>query len=148
MSEFEVYRGEICPDRGGGLQDFKLAGQPEPIISERRDEDPKLTLDRIDMHIDGKNIGYLTSHPATDGGVWLKGLKVDPEHRGQGYATKLLEHALEKYKDQQLSMRAKPYDDKPVDVEALKRFYQRYGFEVYDDENRMRRIPSKIKSGL
>lgn len=117
------------------------ATEQPPVISEWRDEDPKLTLDRMDIHVGDKNVGYLTTHPATDGGVWIKGLKVDPEYRGRGYASQLLARALEKYQDQEISLRAKPYGDKPLNAEALKRFYKNYGFEAYDDEDRMRRMP-------
>lgn len=133
-----VYLGDVVKEAG-----LKAS---EPVLSEREDlDDPAEPLHRFDLHQAGpsgaseagKNIGYLTSHPATEGGVWLKGMKVDPAHRGRGMAKTLLEAALAKYQGQDLRLRAKPYDDEPLDAAALQKFYGRYGFVPYDDEGRM-----------
>jgi len=109
------------------------------IFSERVDDSKKNHLDRIDAHINGKNVGYLTSHAATEGGVWLKGLKVDPQYRSRGIAKKLLQIALNKYKGQDLRLRAKPYADEPLSMEQLQTFYLEFGFKPYDNEGRMLR---------
>lgn len=116
----------------------KQAGDSAYVFSEREDVEPgEQTLHRFDVHQNNKNVGYLTTHPATEGGMWLKGMKVDPLHRGKGLARSLVEQALQKYPDQEFRLRARPYDDKALDVEKLKAFYARLGFKPYDDENRM-----------
>lgn len=126
------------PKQGGVNMEFK----------EWRDESEADALDRIDAIVDGKNVGYLTSHPATDGGVWLKGMKVAPEHRGQGIGSALMQRAIDKYGEQLLSLRARPYDDKPMDQAKLQAFYAKYGFEPYDNEGRMRREPMRKEATM
>ena len=103
------------------------------------DDSEAPTLQRFDAMVGGRNVGYLTSHPATDGGVWLKGLKVAADCRRQGIARELLEFAIEFYDGQELSLRAKPYAGGVATCGDLQKFYGQYGFVLYDDEGRMMR---------
>jgi len=106
------------------------------------DDSESPTLQRFDAISGDRNVGYLTSHPATDGGIWLKGLKVAADCRRQGIARRLLEYALAYYNGQELSLRAKPYAGGVATCDDLQKFYGEYGFVPYDDEGRMTRPAS------
>jgi 8-oxo-dGTP pyrophosphatase MutT (NUDIX family)/GNAT superfamily N-acetyltransferase len=102
----------------------------------------KRNLDRIDAIIDGKNVGYITSHPETDDpeAVWIKGMFVDPDHRGQGIARKLIQMKMEEAPGKKLRLRPKPFKDAPMDEDQLKSFYGSLGFKEYDKEGRMEKM--------
>lgn len=121
------------------VSDVRAAADPY-VLTERADTDG-VPLLRFDLHHNGKNVAYLTSHPATDGGVWLKGMKVDPAYRGRGLGRRLMEHAIARYPGEVLRLRPRPYDDKPLSAEQLTAFYGRLGFVPYDAEGRMVRQP-------
>lgn len=131
------------------------AGPNRPALlavnySTRVDKEPgDIDLDRIDAHVAGKNVGYLTSHPGTDGNYrWLKGMRVDPQFRGQGIAKSLLDNFLTAYPDMEIRLRAKPYEDSPLDAEGLKSVYARRGFVPLDDEDRMVRAAQPSRSAV
>ena len=113
-----------------------------PTINLWLDEVEEPVIDRYDAMIDGENVGYLCMHPATDGGWWIKSLKVKAGFRGQGIARYLLSYVIDRLGGEELSLRAKPYADSPLTTEELMRFYGSFGFEQYDDNNRMRRLPT------
>lgn len=117
----------------------KIAAGPVRFSEWDDVEDPREPLHRFDAHVGGKNVGYLTTHPATEGGVWLKGLRVEPGHRDKGLAKRLVERAIATYPKQDLRLRARPYGDAPLDQTALQKFYGRFGFVPVDDEGRMLR---------
>lgn len=66
----------------------------------------------------------------------LTGLVTNPKYRRAGLASRLLE--ICKFIGQQdgLNIRlwAGPFDDAPMDMQALFEFYQRHGFEFFDPE--------------
>ena len=102
-------------------------------------------LRRYDVHLDGKNVAYAMVRPeSTEGdGPWLSGLYVKPDHRGQGLATELMRRVENDFEGQVLRGRARPYNDKPVDLETLLEMYRRRGFESYDPDE-----PSRLKKEL
>lgn len=120
------------------------AAASNPVLSSYVDRRPGgQDLDRIDAHVDGKNVGYLTSHPGAEGDHrWLEGMEVDPQFRRQGLARVLLGDAVGRYGDQELRLRARPYGDTPVSAERLQSLYSQFGFSPYDDEGRMARPPA------
>lgn len=113
----------------------------EPIYSSFLDEkEGDIDLYRFDAHIDGKNVGFLTTRPETDGnGIWLEGLYVVPEFRGKGIAKKLIQNAMEYYGNQEFRLKAVPFKDEVLDEDALKSFYRKLSFEEYDNEGRMKK---------
>jgi GNAT superfamily N-acetyltransferase len=120
------------------------AAAPEVVYSQAVDEDPRQPLDRIDAHVAGRNVGYLTSHPSTEGdGTWLKGLKVAPRMRGQGVGAELMRRAIAQYGDRPLRLRPRPYAGGPLGKDRLAAWYGGMGFVPYDAEGRMVRHPEK-----
>jgi GNAT superfamily N-acetyltransferase len=57
------------------------------------------------------------------------------QHRGQGYASLLMQKLCAEADEagKVLLLMPKPYDDAPMDREALVSFYQRFGFEVIQE---------------
>jgi GNAT superfamily N-acetyltransferase len=112
-------------------------------------EDPKQVLNRIDAHAGGRNVGYLTAHPSTEGdGMWLKGLKVAPRFRQHGIGAELMRRALDQYGDRTIRLRPRPYAGSPLDEDQLAAWYGRFGFTPYDSDGRMVRYPEKSASLL
>lgn len=106
----------------------------EYVMSRRADKDHNV----IDIHHQGKNVGWLTSHPGSDGDyIWIKGMYVSPEHRSKGLAHALLRGVAEDHPKQELRLRARPFRDEGASVDNLKKLYEGHGFRQYDDENRM-----------
>lgn len=148
-----IWQNEKGPNLAAGWIEVEPArskqAAPQVTYSDWLDKAEDEPLYRFDAHADGKNVGYLTSHPGTDGDyTWLKGLKVDPTFRGQGVARRLLENALRHYAGQELRLRARPYEDAPLTADQLKTFYARYGFRGYDAEDRMVRRPRAKEAAL
>lgn len=116
---------------------------PEGYVLSRRidpGKDGKLDHNVIDLHYQNKNVGYLTHHPGTDGDYqWLKGMYIDPSHRGKGLSHVLLDELVKDNPNKELRLRARPFKDEATSVDALKKLYQNHGFQQYDDENRMLR---------
>jgi GNAT superfamily N-acetyltransferase len=133
------------PLRGGGAATKSAAAVTPPVAYSRsRDEDDEQPLDRIDAHIGGRNVGYLTSHPSTEGdGTWLKGLKVAPRARGQGIGAELMRRVIAEHGDRTLRLRPRPYAGGPLDKDRLAAWYGGMGFVPYDAEGRMVRHPEK-----
>lgn len=110
------------------------------IVTKWKDKDNNKDLDRIDIHYNGKNVAFLTHHSASNGDYeWVEAMYVAPEHRGKGLAHRLMEELILDYPEQELRLMVRPFKDKNVSIDDLKKFYKKYGFESYDDENRMAR---------
>jgi GNAT superfamily N-acetyltransferase len=128
------------PGHGGG---GRPADPPAPDVTytDWLDESEKARpLQRLDAHAAGKNVGFLTRHPASEGdGVWIKGMYVDPAHRGQGIAKELMSRTIAAHPGQNLRLRAKPFRDEPLTADQLAAFYAKFGFKPVDDEHRMLR---------
>lgn len=122
------------------------------VLSRRVDtEEGARAHNVIDLHHQGKNIGWLASHPGSDGDyTWVKSMYVTPEHRGKGLAHTLLQNVIADHPSSELRLRARPFRDESTPVEGLKKLYGQHGFRTYDDEDRMVRDapngPAKVAS--
>ncbi len=76
--------------------------------------------------------------------MWLKGMTVAKEHRGLGLAKAMFAHAVNKYGHEDISLRAKPYKDKPLKTKQLQAFYGQFGFVPTDREGRMLRKATPV----
>jgi GNAT superfamily N-acetyltransferase len=67
---------------------------------------------------------------------WLSKLYVAPEHRKQGYATKLLQKVIKDAQDAQLALmiEVNPFGDFDMDAETLETFYKKHGFIRLQDK--------------
>jgi GNAT superfamily N-acetyltransferase len=76
---------------------------------------------------------------------------VEPEHRGQGYGRALLD-AITLEADEGgavLFVNVAPYDDSPLDRDALRAWYERFGFTEFQAEPLlMARTPVRIASDM
>jgi GNAT superfamily N-acetyltransferase len=76
---------------------------------------------------------------------------VEPEYRGQGYGRALLD-AITLEADEcgaVLFVNVDPYDDSPLDREALRKWYERFGFTEFQSEPLlMARTPVRIASDM
>ncbi len=125
-----------------------------PVFSDTQDTDPnhaKHSHTRYDVHVGGKNVGYITvgegSKVLADE-LGIKGFYVAPEYRGQGLATKLMQMVIDKNPGQRLSLTADPYDynsqtaKPPKSIEELVEMYKHYGFVQHPSvKGRMLRLP-------
>jgi GNAT superfamily N-acetyltransferase len=84
---------------------------------------------RFDATHHGRNVGSVSvmELPEKDR-RWIRGLYVSPRHRGRGVAKRLLANAVDKFGDKTLELHAGPYKDKPVDADALMKFYSTMDF--------------------
>lgn len=106
--------------------------------TKKGDDKSDRDVQRIDVHHKGKNVGFQTYHPGSDGDyVWVKSLYVDPKHRGKGVAKMLLDEVERKNKGKELRLRARPFRDKSVSADSLKEIYKKRGYVQYDEDNRM-----------
>ena len=89
--------------------------------------------------LDGKIVGGLVSMPTFEGKWYLNSLFVDPEHRRQGIADKLMERMKE------LATQGTMILDIKTDRPYLVKFYERHGFKLdklstdhyYDNTDRL-----------
>jgi GNAT superfamily N-acetyltransferase len=122
----------------GRLEKTASGGYVLSEYTKKGDNASDRDVQRIDVHHKGKNVGFQTYHPGSDGDyVWVKSLYVDPKHRGKGVAKMLLDEVERKNKGKELRLRARPFRDKSVSAEGLKEMYGRRGYVQYDDKNRM-----------
>lgn len=93
------------------------------------------------MHVSGKNVAYIVvNNVSTEGdGPWISGLWVHPNWRRLGIAKTLMEEVERDYEGKTIRLRAKPYKDREVDTETLVHMYEKWGFELYDDQHRMKK---------
>jgi GNAT superfamily N-acetyltransferase len=141
--DFKRYLNRPKDQRDVGVLEKHLAKQASGgyVLSEytkKGDNDSDRDVQRIDVHHKGKNVGFQTYHPGSDGDyVWVKSLYVDPKHRGKGVATLLMDEVERKNKGKELRLRARPFRDKSMSADELKEIYGRRGYVQYDDKNRM-----------
>jgi len=101
-------------------------------------------LDRIDATHDGREIGFVTYHQATDGDyVWIKGMYVDPDYRGHGIGRRLIDEVSKRNAEKDLGLRARPFRDMNMSQQQLEKFYSSMGFKKTDEEGRMRKTVSR-----
>ena len=83
-------------------------------------------------------------------GPWIKGVFVDPKHRGKGISSMLMSAIETDYKGKTIRLRAKPYKDKALNTKKLSSIYAKRGYAPYDSQNRMFKLASsglkKLKS--
>ena len=102
------------------------------------DKSERQFLFRFDAYLDGKNIGYLTCHKSKDGNyILIKGIYVKKKYRNKGIGTKLLQRALKKYNGKEIRLRARPYKQFSLTTRQLIKFYEKFGFKIYDTQGRM-----------
>ena len=71
------------------------------------------------------------------GEMTILSLQVEPEFRGKGVATELLNKIISDYSTTDLYIRPRPYKDKPVDRDKLRNFYAKMGFVELGEEGKM-----------
>lgn len=123
-------------------EDYVLSETDDPDEDDEVAE--KQQRQRIDAHIDGQNAGFVTYHPDSEdpeGGTWVQGLYVRPEDRGKGLARRLMQAVEKKNKGKRMGLRARPFKDESVSAEDLVKIYQKLGYEVGDEDNRMYKEP-------
>lgn len=83
----------------------------------------------------GKQVARVTVEPDGDtlGGSVVRDLFVDPEHRRQGLARRLLRQVKAQHAEP-LRIRPRPFDDMGVDSSSLKGFYASEGFKDLGDK--------------
>jgi GNAT superfamily N-acetyltransferase len=94
---------------------------------------------RFDVDKSGRNVGTVSVMSNPDS-YWLRGLYVSPRHRGKGLARKLVQQALDKFKDKAVCLSPAPFRDQAVTAEDLAKFYSKFGFKPHG-EKLMRREP-------
>jgi GNAT superfamily N-acetyltransferase len=80
------------------------------IVSEKNEEIATLTVER--MH----------------GVLWLTNLWTHHEHRRKGYATQLMQAAIDTFGKEELWLNVYPFTNRPLDGEALREWYMRFKF--------------------
>lgn len=75
-------------------------------------------------------------------GLTINDLQIDEQHRRKGLAKILLETIIDKHGKNDLFVRPRPYNDKPVSKEILTELYERYNFVQFGGEGRMVRLTS------
>ena len=123
------------------------------VISETKDPSIRRWHKRFDMHIGGKNVGYIIVARQTipdntpyraikikeDPGdnYTIQAFYVSPEHRRNGYGTTLMNHVKSEYPRKRIVLRPKPYEERRGKIRAnkpsmtmyqLKALYRKAGF--------------------
>jgi guanylate kinase len=123
-----------------------------PKISHYPDPDPESPKDmqRIDLHEEGKNIGFLLWYRKDDK-IWLELVKVSPAHRGKNLGRLLINELLSKTKGERIHLASK---------EHLVQWYESMGFKLLEgDTNEMvlqnpsrtpggKKVPTRYLKGL
>lgn len=121
---------------------FKIEGvmavtntRMNPKLSHYPDPDPESPTDmqRIDLHEEGKNIGFLLWY-REDGKTWLHLVKVSKAHRGKNLGRLLINELLSKTKGEEIHLNA------PLGTprEHLVQWYESMGFRLMEgDTNEM-----------
>jgi ribosomal protein S18 acetylase RimI-like enzyme len=84
---------------------------------------------------DGKEIAHVKTSIQQDGSAWISAVYVDPEHRNQGLAKKLIQSVINKYK-RPINIRVSAYKDEPLKDDQLIEFYRKLGFEQIPNMNK------------
>lgn len=100
-----------------------------------------LKYEYIEVFLEGKPVGELATCPHNDF-VWLVSLVVLPGYWRRGIGRILLQELLWKYEGTEIRLRADPYGEGAMELSKLVRFYESFGFVMYDDKNRMMRPAS------
>ena len=118
------------------MGDYKLAVEAglikdnPPKISHYPDPDPESPADmqRIDLHEEGKNIGFLLWY-RKDGKTWIHYVNVSKDHRGKDLGRLLINELLSKTKGEEIHLHA------PIGTprEHLVQWYESMGFELIEE---------------
>lgn len=87
----------------------------------------------FEAHVNGKNVGYLTTHDKGDH-VFFDGLYVHPDHRGGGLGRQLMQQGMDYHQGRTLALKPDPYHEEGeqvpgVSADTLQRFYHSMGFQ-------------------
>lgn len=79
-------------------------------------------------------ISFLNCCPGKEYNIWhIMELYTEKNHRGKGYATQILDYAIQYLKDQhdisEITLTATPDSESGITHEQLMEFYQKHGFE-------------------
>ncbi len=93
---------------------------------------------RIDANDGNTNIGFISatlSHQV----FFIEALQIDPDYRRRGIARTLLNYMLRLLGDwdKPVYIKAAPYNDEPMNLEQLMKFYSSFGFEDLNDNGYM-----------
>ena len=128
-----------------GRKEHSYTSAPHGVTHERFDDENE---DRFEL---AGNAGYAT---AIDQGprVWILELWVNPEHRGQGGATALLEAVIAHYAGRVLALSAEPitmtnHEPAGPSADQLAAWYTRHGFQR-DGGHRMTRLPGDHRASV
>jgi GNAT superfamily N-acetyltransferase len=81
--------------------------------------------------------GNLLLLHAADNVAFINGLKVDPQHRGKGYARTLVEAARTAYPKKHIFVYPDPIEGEDVPKEELVKMYEHLGFRPYVHDPRL-----------
>lgn len=89
----------------------------------------------INMFVNGFEVGYcnlsITNNSFTQETYYdLQAISIYPKYRKKGYANKLMESVIKHVKRSKynIKLKAEPFDDKPLTILQLKKFYKSFGF--------------------
>ena len=157
MSVYETNGGDLDElvrhmDEKSSKWESKVKGNPPNHIkiSHYPDPDPETEEGRmrIDLHEDGKNIGYLLWAEKPDDVIHIEYMNVKAENRKQGLAKLLLAELRKMHKGKKIQLHA------PISRHRdwVSEWYQRYGFELAEPDSNLMVLqnpPDPIKvSGL
>lgn len=117
------------------MSDFIAFDNPRKIVISHRDEvDDGIEFKRIDAHLNGKNVGFLSWFQPSQEKIMIHYLKVDKNHRKQGIGKQLLEElqSLPQVKGKKIHLHA-PMRGGPR--EWTSQWYERLGFVTVEEES-------------
>jgi GNAT superfamily N-acetyltransferase len=116
------------------MGDYKLAVEAGLVkdnpskISHYPDPESPADMQRIDLHEEGKNIGFLLWY-RKDGKTWIHYVNVSKDHRGKDLGRLLINELLSKTKGEEIHLHA------PIGTprEHLVQWYESMGFELVEE---------------
>lgn len=97
-------------------------------------------LDELEKIAEAEEAASYRVSPSSKGGWVIEELYVPTVLRGKGVATKILREIKKNYHGK-LWIRPRPFGDMPMDIDQLKKFYEKEGFKVVDKKDNMVYIP-------
>src|ERR1035441_7372251 len=90
---------------------------------------PAESLNFFQARNDGQIVGSFRVNPL-EHETLAAGLWVSPEHRRKGIGTQLVRNVIGRYGNHDFRLKVNPFEDKPVTLHALIRFYAGLGFLI------------------
>ena len=81
---------------------------------------------------DGESVAECRLIRRPSGTWWITSLWVHPDYRRQGYGTRLLDQVITERGDVPLYLIVSPFTDQPLSLAQLHAWYARWGFDVTD----------------